>query len=206
MSRFSGYWWSPDAKSIAYTESDTSDVEKLTIVDVMHPEKGGGHLPVPAPRQGQREGAPGHHARHRRQDGVGAVGRAEVPVPGHGEVGQGRAAHPRRAEPRARRRSRCSRWTRRTGKTRVLLTEKDDAWVELAQDFPLWLEDGSGFLWYTERNGGPEVELRKADGELDRSVVKPDAGFRNLAALRRRRTRRSSSPAAPTPPRATCGA
>ena len=42
-------------------------------------------------------------------------------------------------------------------------------------------EDGSGFLWYTERNGGPEVELRNADGGLARSLVKPDAGFRSLA-------------------------
>ena len=53
-----------------------------------------------------------------------------------------------------------------TGKTRVLLTEKDEAWLNLEQDFPLWLEDGSGFLWYTERNGGAEVELRGADGSL----------------------------------------
>ncbi|RYZ39855.1 MAG: S9 family peptidase, partial [Myxococcaceae bacterium] len=68
-----------------------------------------------------------------------------------------------------------------TGKTRVLLTEKDAALINLHQDFPLWLEDGSGFFWYTERNGASEVELRKANGELDRSVVKPGAGFRGLS-------------------------
>src|SRR6185503_19887908 len=42
-------------------------------------------------------------------------------------------------------------------------------------------EDGSGFLWYTERNGGPEVELRNPDGSLARSWVKPELGFRAMA-------------------------
>jgi dipeptidyl-peptidase 4 len=40
MSRYSGYWWSPDAKQVAYAEVDNTPVEELTIVDPMHPEKG----------------------------------------------------------------------------------------------------------------------------------------------------------------------
>ena len=68
-----------------------------------------------------------------------------------------------------------------SGATRELLVEKDAAWLELEQTFPSWLEDGSGFLWYTERNGGPEVELRQVNGALARTLVKPDAGFRSLA-------------------------
>ncbi len=180
MSRFSGYWWSPDAKSFAYTESDTSEVEKLTIVDVMHPEKGGEDFPYPRPGK----------ANARVRLGV-------VPVTGGKTtwVSWDAVKYPYLAtvvwpkggpltilvQNRNQTEEQLLAVDPKTGKTRELLTEKDNAWVNLDQDFPLWLEDGSGFLWYTERNGGPEVELRKADGSLERSLVKPDAGFRALA-------------------------
>jgi dipeptidyl-peptidase-4 len=58
--------------------------------------------------------------------------------------------------------------------------EKDDAWLNLHQSFPKWLDDGSGFFWFTERNGAPEVELRKPDGSLASSWVKPDVGFKEI--------------------------
>ncbi|MBU8900413.1 S9 family peptidase [Corallococcus sp. M34] len=180
MSRFSGYWWSPDGKSLAYTESDTSDVEKLTIVDVMHPERGGEVFAYPRP------GKPNAKVR------LGIV-----PAAGGKTVwAQWDAAkYPYLAtvkwdkggpltlvvQDRAQMEEQVLSVDPRTGKTQPLLTEKDAAWLNLEQDFPLWLEDGSGFLWYTERNGGPEVELRKADGALVRTVVKPDAGFRTLS-------------------------
>ncbi|MET0404613.1 MAG: DPP IV N-terminal domain-containing protein, partial [Cystobacter sp.] len=49
MSRFSGWWWSPDARFVAYTESDTSGVENLSILDVMHPERGAEDSAYPRP-------------------------------------------------------------------------------------------------------------------------------------------------------------
>ena len=180
MRRYSGYWWSPDAKFIAYTESDTSGVEKFTIVDVMHPEKGSNTFPYPRPGK------------------ANAVVRLGVtPVTGGKTVWVDWDAktYPYLAtvmwkkggpltvlvQNRTQTEEQLLAVDPSTGKTRLLLTERDAAWVELEQDFPRWLEDGSGFLWYTERNGGPEVELRNADGSLARSWVKPDAGFRGLA-------------------------
>jgi dipeptidyl-peptidase-4 len=180
MHRFSGYWWSPDAKFIAYTEADTSGVEKLTIVDVMHPEQGGTTFPYPRPGK------------------ANAVVRLGVtPVTGGKTVWVewDAKAYPYLAtvawqkggpltalvQNRTQTEEQLLAVDPRTGKTRLLLTEKDNAWVNLDQDFPRWLEDGSGFLWYTERNGGPEVELRNADGSLARSFVKPDAGFHGMA-------------------------
>ncbi len=65
----------------------------------------------------------------------------------------------------------------KTGKTHTLLTEEDPAWLNLAQEFPHWLADGSGFFWMTERNGGPEVELRNADGSLKATWLKVEHGY-----------------------------
>jgi dipeptidyl-peptidase-4 len=75
------------------------------------------------------------------------------------------------------------------GKTKPLLSEKDDAWIKIDQDFPHWLEDGSGFLWITERAGGPAVELRKADGSDPRILVPPSCGFRGLIHIDEQRHR-----------------
>lgn len=180
MRRYSGYWWSPDAKFIAYTESDTSGVEKFTIVDVMHPEKGGNTFPYPRPGKANA-----------------VVRLGIIPITGGKTVwvDWDAKAYPYLATVRWKKGGPLTVLVQNrtqteeqllavepsTGKTRLLLTEKDAAWIELDQDFPRWLEDGSGFLWYTERNGGPEVELRNADGSLARSWVRPDAGFRGLA-------------------------
>jgi dipeptidyl-peptidase-4 len=67
-----------------------------------------------------------------------------------------------------------------TGATRVLLTEKDAAWVNLVQGFPRWKEDGSGFFWLSERTGWPELELRRPDGSLASTWVKGNAGLERL--------------------------
>jgi dipeptidyl-peptidase-4 len=180
MSRFSGYWWSPDARHLAYTEADTTGVEKLTIVDVMHPERGGNTFPYPRPGKANA-----------------VVRLGVIPVTGGKTVWVDWDAkkYPYLAtvtwkkggpltalvQNRTQTEQQLLAVDPRTGKTRLLLTEKDEAWLNLEQVFPLWFEDGSGFLWYTERNGGPEVEQRNADGTLARSWVKPQAGFRGLA-------------------------
>jgi dipeptidyl-peptidase-4 len=181
MSRFSGWWWSPDAKALAYTESDTSGVEKLSIIDVMHPEHGADDNSYPRPGKSNAK-----------------VRLGITPVTGGKTVWAWWDAEkypylatvvwPKKGpltilvQNRTQTEEALLAVDVTSGKTRELLTEKDEAWLELEQTFPKWLEDGSGFLWYTERNGGPEVELRNADGSLARSLVKPEAGFRGFAS------------------------
>ncbi|XXF76866.1 DPP IV N-terminal domain-containing protein [Myxococcaceae bacterium GXIMD 01537] len=179
MSRFSGYWWSPDAKFIAYAESDTSDVEKFTVVDVMHPERGGDTFPYPRPGKANAQvrlgvtPATGGETVWAQWDAQKYPYLATVVWPKGGPLTI-------LVQNREQTEQQLLAVDAATGKTRLLLTETDSAWLNLDQDFPRWLEDGSGFLWYTERNGGPEVELRKADGARVRTLVKPDAGFRGL--------------------------
>jgi dipeptidyl-peptidase-4 len=176
MDRFAGYWWSPDSRLLAYEEADASNMEKLSTLDVMHPEHGADSVPYP------RAGTPN------------AVVRLGV-VPASGGktawVSWDAQRYPYLAtvrwskatpltvlvQSRDQREELLFTADPATGHTQPLLEEKDDAWVHLDQHFPAWLEDGSGFFWRTERNGGPEIELRAPTGEKKATWVPPSAGW-----------------------------
>jgi len=179
MYRFTGYWWSPDAKSLAYTESDTSGVEKLSLVDPSRPEQGAQQ--VSYPRAGKANAK---------------VRLGLIPVKGGKTtwVSWDAETYPYLAtvrwpekgpltllvQNRAQTEERLLAVDPKTGATRTLLVEKSETWLDLDQTFPRWLKDGSGFLWHTERNGAPEVELRDAKGQLVRSLIPPSADFEEL--------------------------
>lgn len=199
MHRFSGFLWAPDSQRLLVEEADTREVETLHILDPAHPERApatfayprpGHHnarvrlcvLTVPAPRHpappplwltwdSERfpyvatlrwsEGGPltvvtqsrdQHHLEVLAFELPGVSGLLDqaAPTPAH-------APAPRR-----------------------LVTEHDPAWVNLDQDMPRWLKDGSGFLWTSDRSGGPELELRAPDGHLVRVLVGRDQGYQGL--------------------------
>ena len=53
-----------------------------------------------------------------------------------------------------------------TGRVRPVITEKDDAWVEV-QDIR-WIEDGQAFLWLSERDGWQHLyRVDRMDGRTD---------------------------------------
>lgn len=52
MGRFSGYWWSPDSKFIAYEEYDADGVEVWYVADPVHPDQA--PLPSYYPRPGKK--------------------------------------------------------------------------------------------------------------------------------------------------------
>lgn len=181
MYRFQGFWPSPDGRQVAYADVDNREVEKLNLSDPAHPERPPNVFAYP--RAGKANAkvklfvAPltGGPAREVRWDAGRYPYLATVRWPAKGPLTllvQNRRQTEEvllAADPR-------------TGATRPLLTERDEAWLNLDQTFPSWLEGGRGFLWMTERNGAPEVELRRADGSLARSLVPPSAGFRSLVA------------------------
>ncbi len=181
MGRMAGYWWSPDARWLAFAEVDNSAVEHLTIADVAHPEKTPEHMAYPRPGKANavvRLGivaATGGKVTWLRWDAAALPYVTQVVWPHNG---------PLTVVVQNRRQTELQVLTvdPASGETRSILRESDAAWLNLHPDFPLWFGDGSGFLWCTEANGGPEIVEHRADGARVRTWVKPDAGWRSLAA------------------------
>lgn len=51
-----------------------------------------------------------------------------------------------------------------TGNVRTILTEKDDAWVDIYMPRMRWLDNGRSFLWMSERDGWQHVYTVSRDG------------------------------------------
>lgn len=182
MARFAGFWWAPDSKALAYQETDNRGVEVWYVADPIAP----GQKPTPFfyPRPGK--------ANAKVRVGI-------VPVDGGTTtwLAWDAVKYPYLA---------TFRWTNhappsltvqtrdqkevvllsadtQTGKTKPILTEHSDTWVNLHQEAPHWLPDERGFLWVSERHEGPELQWRSPTGRLRRVVVAPDLGYRGLVSV-----------------------
>ncbi|MBX5484138.1 MAG: alpha/beta fold hydrolase [Myxococcaceae bacterium] len=179
MGRFAGFWWSPDGRYLAYEHADASQVEKFAIADPTHPERGAVTFPYPRPGRANAEvklgivPSSGGHTVWVKWDRAAYPYLATVRWPKKGPLTI-------LVQNRTQTEEVLYAVDPKTGATKELLREHDDAWLNLDQSFPRWLENGEGFLWYTERNGGPEVELRRADGSWEASLIPPDVGFDSL--------------------------
>lgn len=179
MDRDEGYWWSPDGRRIAYAEVDESAVERRTLCDPARPAR-----PCEA-RAYPRAGTPNAAVRLKV---VPAAGGPAVPVRWDA------ARYPYLAavrwakggplallvQDRLQKEERLLAADPATGRTRALLVERDDAWVNLWPGMPAFLPDGR-FWWVTERRGAPEVELRAADGAPLDVAVPRELGYAAFA-------------------------
>ncbi|MDP3154922.1 MAG: alpha/beta fold hydrolase [Archangium sp.] len=180
MDRFTGFWFSPDSKSIVFQETDHAGVEVFGVPDPTKPEQAPDRF---------------HYPRAGRKNVVVKLG--VVPVAGGTPkwISWDAAAYPYLnsvvwkdgpltlvVQTREQTKEQVLSVDPKTGRSSVLLTEEDAAWINLNQDFPLWWKD-TGFFWATERNGATELELRKPDGSLEASWVKPAAGFGALVGF-----------------------
>lgn len=69
-----------------------------------------------------------------------------------------------------------------TGKTRIVLTEKQECWQDNAPEMR-FLADGRRFIWATEKSGWRQLELRDLDGTLIKSLTKGDYPVGSIVAL-----------------------
>jgi dipeptidyl-peptidase-4 len=179
MNRFSGYWWSPDSRSIAYEQADATGVVVWYVADPARPGQPPqvSHYPRPGKANvsvqlgvvpvtgGPTTWIPWDHQRYPYLTTVRWD--KDSPLLLAVQTREQKELVFLRADPE-------------TGQTTPLVTERDPAWVNIHQDVPRWLKDGSGFLWTSERAGGPQLELHDPKGELVRVLVPPDAGYLDL--------------------------
>jgi dipeptidyl-peptidase-4 len=58
-----------------------------------------------------------------------------------------------------------------TGAVRTIVTEKDDAWVDVQMPKMRWLENGKRFLWISERDGWQHVYNVSRDGSQTKLIT-----------------------------------
>ncbi len=185
MDRHEGYWWSPDSQMLLYQQTDESEVETRYIANALHPEQ------KPASFAYPKAGSPNAKVR------LGFIPRtggattwidwdaAKFPYVARVDWSNERAPATILVQNREQTEQVLYAVTPATGAVRELLRETDAAWLELDNeaDLPVWLADGSRFLWTTERRGAWQVELRDASGQLVRELTPVSFTYRALIGL-----------------------
>ncbi|MEL7059547.1 MAG: DPP IV N-terminal domain-containing protein [Acidobacteriota bacterium] len=179
MRRRRGYWMSPDSAWLVYQQTDVADVETFYIPDPADPGKAPQTWPYPRPGKTNADVRLGLLS----LDG-GATqwidwDRDAFPYLNTVRWGDGA---PLVAQVQDRRQNTVVLLAvdPETGATRELMRETDDAWINLDQDVPHWLPGGDRFLWTSEREGAWRLELRRADGSLERALTALDFGYDGL--------------------------
>lgn len=188
MARFSGYWWSPDSRSIVYQEDDASKVESWFASDPAQPgneplrsfyprpgkENVAVRLGIVSAGGGEKNATVWFDWDHAKYSYLGKVTWSE-----HGPLTLTVLSRDQTDLALLKADS-------ESGKTSVLLTEHDAAWVNLPQDVPLWLsakdgrEFGGSFLWASERDGWRQLEAHSANGTLEEVLTAQTERFHNL--------------------------
>jgi dipeptidyl-peptidase-4 len=181
MDRHQGYWWSPDGKALVYQESDALGVETWHLADPAEPGKKPTTMFYPRP---------GKLNVDVRLGMIPAVGGKTTWIewdrnrfPYLATVRWTKGGLILVVQSRSQQDLALLKADPATGKTTQLLTEHDDTWINLDQQMPIWLEDGSGFLWTSERDGAWQLELRTPQGRLRRVLISPEYRYRGLVGL-----------------------
>jgi dipeptidyl-peptidase-4 len=160
-----GFRWGPDSKSIAYWQLDTSGVGLFPLVnntDSLYPKV----TWFGYPKVGEQNSA--------SRIGVVNVGSGKTRwMDLEGDPRNQYIARMDWAENsdelvlqvlnRAQNANRVLLADVKTGKTRTLLIERDDAWVDIHDELK-WLDDGRRFTWISERDGWRHAYLGDRDG------------------------------------------
>jgi dipeptidyl-peptidase-4 len=182
MYRYTGWWWAPDSRAVAYQETDATGVEQWYVADPAHPERAPRAQFYPRPGKTNVRvrlgvvGIRGGRTRWVKWDSERYPYLTRVNWHREGGLTLGLQTRDQRelilvsVDPR-------------TGVASQLLSETDRAWVNLDPDVPRWLEDGSAFLWTTEHRGAWQLELRNRDGSLLRVLTEPEMGYQGLVHI-----------------------
>ena len=189
LGRRRGYWWAPDGKAIVFQRTDTRPVDTIYVADARHPDR------APVPFKYPRAGTANAIVDLGVIDVDPAATTTAEPAPRWLRWDLARYVYvaavdwPRRGPltalvlDRDQTELALLAFVSATGEATPLLTERDDAWLNVNVGAPRWLDDGSGFLWMTEARGAWTLELRGRDGALVKALTAPELGLRALAGV-----------------------
>ncbi|HMI53922.1 MAG TPA: S9 family peptidase [Candidatus Saccharimonadales bacterium] len=165
------YWWAPDSSAIAYLEMNESKVSQFPLVDFnsfdgraemqRYPVAGGAnpivHVYV----------APVSGGAAKLMD-TGAQNEIYIPrvnwLPDSRQLAIQRLNRPQTV-------LELLLAEASSGKSRVVLTDKDDYWINLSDDLH-FLKDGKRFLWSSERSGYRHIYLYGIDGKQQAQLTR----------------------------------
>jgi dipeptidyl-peptidase-4 len=159
-----GYRWSPDGKWIAYWQLNTQGVKTFHLInntDSLYPKL----IPIQYPKVGEPNSA----------SRIGVVSSGGGKTRWFELPGDPRNHYLARMEWANNSRDVCfqrlnrlqnTNWVMlgdiQTGEVRTILTEQDDAWVDVGNDLH-WLDKGKQFTWVSERDGWRHIYIASRD-------------------------------------------
>jgi dipeptidyl-peptidase-4 len=179
LDRSRGFWWSPDGTKLLFEQADCTKVEELAITDPSTPER----EPDKAryPRAGRNNCEPRFGIVSWRGGQVAWIDLDAKRYPYVASVTWSKGGPPTLyALDRLQKSAVLLAVDPQSGRTATLLEERDAAWINVDPSVPKWLPDGSAFLWSSDREGAPRLELRDAKGGAVRTLVGADLGYRSL--------------------------
>ncbi len=182
MGRHDGFWWSPDASQLAYQQTDTAGVELMTIADATHAQRPARQWPYPRPGKTNAQVRLGIVSVEGGPTRWVDWDRAQYPYLA-AVTWQDNAPLTVLVQNRRQTEEMLLAVDAGTCATRLLLVEQDDAWVAIDRTMPQWLDDGSGFLWTTDRRGARQIERRDRDGSLVKTLSPSSLELRGFVHL-----------------------
>lgn len=178
MDRDTGYWWSPDERYIAMTRVDESPVDIVPRFEIT----GGGATMVE--QRYPRAGRPNAVVELYVRDLQGG-GRVKVDLGSNTDIylarvnwsGDGKTLYVQR-QSRDQKTLDLLSVDPTTGASRVILSQKAQAWVDLNDDFRV-LSDGR-FIWSNEDTGWRHLYLYDRNGRRLRAITRGDYPVKHL--------------------------
>jgi dipeptidyl-peptidase-4 len=174
MGRYTGYWWSPDERFIAYARVDESPVEIAERLEI-----GADGVKI-TPQRYPRAGTPNALVSLFIQPMTPGAAPVKVDLGADSDIYLARARWSAHGEAlyverqnRAQTKIDLLRVDPKTGASRIVLSEHQEPWISLDDDFHP-LKDG-GFLWGSARTGVHQLYLYDAEGRLVHPVTSGEA-------------------------------
>jgi dipeptidyl-peptidase-4 len=166
-----GFRWSPDGQFIAFWQIDANDIKDFYMInntDSIYPY----NIPVEYPKVGEDPSS----------CRIGVINVADQSIKWMDVPGDTRQNYIPRMEwaansseimiqqlNRKQNESRLFLADAKSGSSKLLFMEKDDAWISVRSKWPngngwRWIDDGSAFLWITESDGWRHVYRITRDG------------------------------------------